>query len=79
MKDSPYEIRSQVFSDVITANRATEEGEIDANFTQNKKYLEQFNESNGTHLVAPGEPISTFPEGYIQENINLLKKYRIKL
>lgn len=63
LKDSPYEIVPQVFSDVITTNMATFEGEIDANFTQNKKYLQQFNESNGTTLVAPGEPISTFPEG----------------
>lgn len=63
LKDSKYEIRPQVFSDVITTNMATQEGEIDANFTQNKKYLAAFNESNGTTLVAPGEPISTFPEG----------------
>lgn len=74
MKDSPYEIRSQVFSDVITANRATEEGEIDANFTQNKKYLEQFNESNGTHLVAPGEPISIFPEGLYSRKYKSLEE-----
>lgn len=74
MKDSPYEIKPQVFSDVITTNMATEEGEIDANFTQNKKYLQQFNEGNGTHLTAPGEPISTFPEGLYSRKYEVLEE-----
>lgn len=74
LKDTRYEIKSQVFSDVITTNMATADGEIDANFTQNKKYLEQFNESNGTTLVAPGEPISTFPEGLYSRKYTSLEE-----
>ncbi len=74
LKDTKYEIVPQIFSDVITTNMATEEGEIDANFTQNKKYLAQFNESNGTTLVAPGEPISTFPEGLYSRKYTSLEE-----
>lgn len=74
LKDSPYEIVPQIFSDVITTNMATQEGEIDANFTQNKNYLKNFNESNGTTLVAPGEPISTFPEGLYSRKYKSLEE-----
>jgi D-methionine transport system substrate-binding protein len=74
LKDSKYEIKPQIFSDVITTNMATAEGEIDANFIQNKKYLAKFNESNGTTLVAPGEPISTFPEGLYSRKYTSLEK-----
>lgn len=74
LKDSKYEIKPQIFSDVITTNMATAEGEIDANFIQNKKYLAKFNESNGTTLVAPGEPISTFPEGLYSRKYTSLEE-----
>ena len=74
LKDTKYEIVPKVFSDVITANMATEDGEIDANFTQNKKYLQEFNESNNTTLVAPGEPISTFPEGLYSRKYKSLEE-----
>ncbi len=74
LKDSPYQIVPQIFSDVITTNMATQEGDIDANFTQNKSYLAKFNESNGTTLVAPGEPISTFPEGLYSRKYESLEE-----
>lgn len=74
LKDTKYEIVPKVFSDVITTNMATQDGEIDANFTQNKKYLQTFNESNNTTLVAPGEPISTFPEGLYSRKYNSLEE-----
>lgn len=74
LKDTKYEIVPKVFSDVITANMATQDGEIDANFTQNKKYLESFNESNHTTLVAPGEAISTFPEGLYSRKYSTLEE-----
>lgn len=40
------------FNDYIIPNTATESGEIDANYFQHMLYLGDFNEQNGTHLVA---------------------------
>ena len=40
------------FNDYIIPNTATESGEIDANYFQHVLYLNDFNEQNGTHLVA---------------------------
>lgn len=47
-----YEVKFQVFDDVVTPDTALAEGAIDANFYQHKPYLEAFNEANGTNLVA---------------------------
>lgn len=63
LKNLGYDIEPQVFSDVITTNMALEEGEIDANFIQNRNYLNEFNKSKETHLVAPGVALTTSPEG----------------
>ena len=41
-----------VFNDYIIPNTATESGDIDANYFQHVLYLGDFNEQNGTHLVA---------------------------
>ena len=40
------------FTDYIQPNKATENGEVDANYFQHGPYLENFNEENGTHLVS---------------------------
>ena len=41
----------KVFEDYVIPNTAVEDGEIDANYFQHVPYLEEFNESRGTHLV----------------------------
>ena len=52
------------FTDYILPNTATEDGEVDANYFQHTPYLNDFNEQNGTHLVAVAdvhvEPMKVF-------------------
>ena len=40
------------FSDYVQPNLVTESGEVDANYFQHLPYLEEFNETRGTHLVS---------------------------
>ena len=40
------------FTDYVEPNNVVESGEIDANYFQHTPYLEDFNQENGTHLVA---------------------------
>ncbi|MBM6717979.1 MetQ/NlpA family ABC transporter substrate-binding protein [Gemmiger formicilis] len=53
------------FTDYIQPNKATENGEVDANYFQHGPYLENFNEENGTHLVSVAaihyEPLGLYP------------------
>ncbi len=42
----------QEFTDYVQPNNVVESGEIDANYFQHTPYLEDFNQENGTHLVA---------------------------
>ncbi|MFJ4847854.1 MULTISPECIES: MetQ/NlpA family ABC transporter substrate-binding protein [unclassified Streptomyces] len=39
------------FSDYVTPNTATEDGDVDANYFQNQPYLDDFNKKKGTHIV----------------------------
>ena len=52
------------FTDYVLPNTATEDGEVDANYFQHVPYLNDFNEQNGTHLVAVAdvhvEPMKIF-------------------
>ena len=52
------------FTDYVLPNTATEDGEVDANYFQHTPYLNDFNEQNGTHLVAVAdvhvEPMKIF-------------------
>ncbi len=40
------------FNDYVLPNTAVEEGQLDANYFQHVKYMNNFNEENGTHLVS---------------------------
>lgn len=42
------------FDDYVQPNVATTDGDVDANYFQHVPYLEQYNEENGTDLVAVG-------------------------
>ena len=46
-----YYLEIKVFNDYVLPNYALENNELDANYFQHKPYLEEFNESNGTHMV----------------------------
>ncbi len=43
------------FNDYIQPNLAVENGELDANYFQHITYMNEFNESDGTHLVSAAE------------------------
>ena len=44
-----------VFNDYVTPNTAVEDGSLDANYFQHITYMNDFNESDGTHLVSAAE------------------------
>lgn len=52
-----YNVTAQVFSDNNAINEATVDGSVDVNYFQNPPYLESWNQSRGTNLVAYGDPI----------------------
>lgn len=52
LKEQGYKLEVKVFNDYVLPNYALENGELDANYFQHKPYLNEFNSSNGTHLVA---------------------------
>jgi len=52
VKEHGYELEIVVFDDYVLPNLALENGELDANYFQHTPYLNEFNNSNGTHLVA---------------------------
>ncbi|MNC06480.1 D-methionine-binding lipoprotein MetQ precursor [compost metagenome] len=70
LKPEGYDIEVKVFNDNIALNNATAEGEIEANYFQNEKYMNSFNQSNGTQLVAYGPNIYTTPVVFVS------KKYK---
>ena len=51
IEEQGYKLDIKVFNDYVLPNYALENGELDANYFQHKPYLNDFNESNGTHLV----------------------------
>lgn len=70
LKSEGYDIETRVFNDNIALNTATEDGSLDANYFQNKPYLNSFNESKNTHLAAYGPEIFTTPVLFVS------KKYK---
>lgn len=52
LAEQGIELEIVEFNDYVIPNTATESGEIDANYFQHVLYLGDFNEQNGTHLVA---------------------------
>ena len=47
-----YTLNVVEFTDYVQPNNALEAGDLDANYFQHGPYLDNFNEENGTHLVA---------------------------
>lgn len=46
------DLQIEIFTDYVLPNTALEAGELDANYFQHGPYLEEFNESRGTHLIS---------------------------
>jgi D-methionine transport system substrate-binding protein len=50
-KNAGLDLEVKEFQDYIVPNTATEDGSVDANYFQNKPYLDDFNKKRGTHIV----------------------------
>ncbi|WP_405610676.1 MetQ/NlpA family ABC transporter substrate-binding protein [Streptomyces sp. NBC_00076] len=50
-KKAGLDLEVKEFTDYTTQNPSTEDGSVDANYFQNKPYLDDFNEKNGTKIV----------------------------
>ncbi len=55
LKAAGYDLEVVEFTDYVLPNTALEQEELDANYFQHTPYLDNFNEENGTHLVAVGK------------------------
>lgn len=51
LKAKGFELEIKVFNDYVTPNKATDSGDLDANFFQHEPYLIEFNKNNGTKIV----------------------------
>ena len=65
-----YTIEPQVFGDNNAINEATYDGSVAANYFQNRKYLEAWNESKGTDLEFYGDPV------FYTRDILVSRKYK---
>lgn len=52
LKKLGYTLQVIEYNDYVLPNTATESGDLDANYFQHNKYLQEFNASRGTHLKA---------------------------
>lgn len=75
INEKGYELEIKVFNDYVLPNYALENGELDANYFQHKPYLNEFNESNGTHLV-PVLDVHFEPMGIYSGNKNKIDSYQ---
>ena len=51
MEEKGYELVVNQYDDYVIPNTAVEDGDEDANYFQHLPYLDEFNETRGTHLV----------------------------
>ena len=51
LEEAGWEVEVTVFQDYVFPNTSLEDGELDANYFQTLRYLEEQNESRGLHLV----------------------------
>lgn len=52
LAEDGWTLEIKEFNDYVLPNTAVEEGQLDANYFQHIKYMNNFNEENGTHLVS---------------------------
>ncbi|MCD8131211.1 MAG: MetQ/NlpA family ABC transporter substrate-binding protein [Lachnospiraceae bacterium] len=52
LAEAGYDLQIVEYNDYVLPNTALEAGDLDANYFQHVPYLENFNEENGTHIVA---------------------------
>ncbi|MEW2703960.1 MetQ/NlpA family ABC transporter substrate-binding protein [Streptomyces koyangensis] len=67
-KDAGLDLDIKEFTDYVLPNTALQEGTLDANLYQHKPYLDEFNQSKGTELVALYE-VYLPPTGVYSEKV----------
>ncbi|MFT0848543.1 MetQ/NlpA family ABC transporter substrate-binding protein [Actinomycetaceae bacterium L2_0104] len=67
LEEKGYEVKGVDFSDLLNADIALNDGDVDFNVEQHTAYLEDFNAKNDGDLV-PISPIPTVPAGIYSEN-----------
>ncbi|WP_455355148.1 MetQ/NlpA family ABC transporter substrate-binding protein [Streptomyces sp. SYSU K217416] len=65
----------KVFDDYVQPNKATEHGDVDANFFQHKPYLDDFNKKNNTHIV-PVVNVEIEPLGLYSKKVDKLSELK---
>lgn len=67
LADEGYTLEIRIFDDYVLPNKALADGELDANYFQHTPYLNSYNASNGTDLVAAStihyEPFGIYGNG----------------
>ena len=67
LADEGYELEIVIYDDYVLPNQALAEGTLDANYFQHTPYLNSYNASNGTDLVAAArihyEPFGLYGNG----------------
>lgn len=67
LKEQGYELKIVIYDDYVLPNKALADGTIDANYFQHTPYLNNYNESNNTDLVAAAaihyEPFGIYGKG----------------
>ncbi|MGV9660284.1 MetQ/NlpA family ABC transporter substrate-binding protein [Streptomyces koyangensis] len=67
-KDAGLDLDIKEFTDYVLPNTALQEGTLDANLYQHQPYLDEFNQSKGTELVALDE-VYLPPTGVYSEKV----------
>ncbi|WP_432134461.1 MULTISPECIES: MetQ/NlpA family ABC transporter substrate-binding protein [unclassified Streptomyces] len=72
-KKAGLELEVKEFTDYVTPNTAVQQGEVDANYFQHQPYLDDFNQKNGTDIVAvPGATVHLEPLGVYSKTLKKL-------
>jgi D-methionine transport system substrate-binding protein len=69
------DIELVTFSDYVQPNKALEDGQLDANAFQHVPYLDEFNATNGTHIVKLADTIN-YPIGVYSKKIKDLSELK---
>ena len=74
VEEKGYKLEVKVFNDYVLPNYSLENGELDSNYFQHEPYLNEFNASNGTHLVSVMK-VHFEPMGIYQGSKNVLSDF----
>jgi D-methionine transport system substrate-binding protein len=77
LKAQGVDLEVKEFSDYVQPNAAVEDKQLDANFFQHQPYLDSYNQSHGSHLVAvPDSKVHVEPFGAYSSKIKSVKELK---